>query len=260
MRTTPITLLARRHAAHWGSLSPQPDAAHVSPRAQTVADHIRQHGASFFEELVEGTGLLRSQVEEALAELVALGLVTSDDHRDIVLAEYEGYARNALVQLRRIREGTQIEEDHMRNRQMIVRWLMANSKAIDVRERDGKTFYVMVDAKAFNEGVGRLLAEVQRIKAEGDYEASKKLFETYGVHFDGKLRDEVVARVEKLNMPSYTGFVQPKLEPVRDPDGTVRDVKISYPLDLSKQMLEYSEATSASRERFRASTLRQAQG
>ena len=118
---------------------------------------------------------------------------------EIVRAEYEGYT-NALAQLRRIREGTQIEEDHMRNRQMIVRWLMANSKAIDVRERDGKTYYVMVDPKAFNEG-GRLLAEVQRIKAEGDYEASKKLFETYGVHFDGKLRDEVVARVEKLNMP-----------------------------------------------------------
>jgi ATP-dependent Lhr-like helicase len=78
VRTTPITLLARRHAAFWGSLSPQPDAAHVSARAQAVADHIRQHGASFFEELAEGTGLLRSQVEEALAELVAMGLVTSD--------------------------------------------------------------------------------------------------------------------------------------------------------------------------------------
>jgi len=78
VRTTPITLLARRHAALWASLSPQPDAAHVSPRAQAVADHIRQHGASFFDELVDGTGLLRSQVEEALAELVAVGLVSSD--------------------------------------------------------------------------------------------------------------------------------------------------------------------------------------
>src|SRR6185436_5353344 len=155
-------------------------------------------------------------------------------------AEYEGYARNALVQLRRVREGDQIEEDHMRNRQMIVRWLMANSKAIDVRERDGKTFYVMVDAKAFAEGVGRLLAEVQRIKAEGDYEAAKKLFETYGVHFDARLRDEVVARVEKLNMPSYTGFVQPRLEAVKGKDGKITDVKVSYPLDLTTQMLEYS--------------------
>ena len=192
-----------------------------------------------------------SALEEARADLVALyflpnaklaelGIVAGADQEEIVRAEYEGYTRNALAQLRRVREGTQIEEDHMRNRQMIVRWLMANSKAIDVRARDGKTFYVMVDPGAFNEGVGRLLAEVQRIKAEGDYEASKKLFETYGVHFDAKLRDEVVARVEKLNMPSYTGFVQPRLEAVKGRDGKIIDVKISYPLDLTAQMLEYS--------------------
>src|SRR5919106_5155679 len=128
----------------------------------------------------------------------------------------------------------------MRNRQMIVRWLMANSRAIDVRERDGKTFYVMRDAKAFTEGVGRLLAEVQRIKAEGDYEAARKLFDTYGVHFDARLRDEVVARVDRLNMPSYTGFVQPRLEPIKGADGKIADVKISYPLDLTTQKLEYS--------------------
>ncbi len=155
-------------------------------------------------------------------------------------AEYEGYTRNALVQLRRVREGTQIEEDHMRNRQMIVRWLMANSKAIDVRERDGKTYYVMGDPKQFQDGVGRLLAEVQRIKSEGDYEAARALFDTYGVHFDAKLRDEVVARVDHLNMPSYTGFVQPRLQPVTSSDGRITDVKISYPLDLTTQMLEYS--------------------
>ena len=119
------------------------------------------------------------------------------DQGEIVRAEYEAYTRNALVQLRRVREGTQIEEDHMRNRQMIVRWLMANTKAIDERKRDGKTYYVMVDPKAFREGVGRLLAEVQRIKSEGDYAAAEALFETYGVHFDPRLRDEVVARVER---------------------------------------------------------------
>ena len=128
----------------------------------------------------------------------------------------------------------------MRNRQMIVQWLIANSSAIEVRRRDGKTYYAMVDAKAFQEAVGRLLAEVQRIKAEGDYAAAKGLFETYGVHFDPALRDEVVARVEHLNMPSYTGFVQPRLEPVLAPDGTIADVAISYPLDLTTQMLEYS--------------------
>ena len=192
-----------------------------------------------------------SALEESRADLVALyflpnprlaelGLVEAKDHAEIVQAEYEGYTRNALVQLRRIREGTQIEEDHMRNRQMIVRWLLANSKAIDVRQRDGKTYYVMADSKAFTEGVGRLLAEVQRIKAEGDYDAAKTLFETYGVHFDPKLRDEVVSRVDKLNMPSYTGFVQPRLEAVKGADGAISDVRISYPLDLTAQMLEYS--------------------
>jgi dipeptidyl-peptidase-3 len=91
--------------------------------------------------------------------------------------------------------------------------------------------------------VGRLLAEVMRIKAEGDYAAARQLFETYGVHFDPKLRDEIVARVEKLQLPSYTGFVMPKLEPVRNAAGEITDVTISYPQDLSVQMLEYSAAT-----------------
>ena len=172
------------------------------------------------------------------------GSSPEDDHDEIVRAEYEAYARNALVQLRRVREGTQIEEDHMRNRQMIVRWLMAHTKAIDVRTRDGKTYYVMTDPAAFRDGVGRLLAEVQRIKGEGDYDAARALFETYGVHFDPALRDEVVARVDRLQLPSYTGFVMPRLDAVderrraRSPTST-----ISYPLDLTAQMLEYSAAT-----------------
>jgi len=199
-----------------------------------------------------------SALEEGRADLVALyflpdpkmvelGLIKAEDHADVVLAEYEGYTRNAIVQLRRVRQGTQIEEDHMRNRQMIVRWLMANTKAIDVRTRDGKTYYVMTDVKAFHEGVGRLLAEVQRIKGEGDYPAAQKLFETYGVHFDPKLRDEVVARVDKLQLPSYSGFVMPKLEPARNAAGEITDIAISYPQDLTRQMLEYSDATRALR-------------
>ena len=181
-------------------------------------------------------------------KLVELGLVTAADQPDIVQTEYESYTRNAIVQLRRIREGSQIEEDHMRNRQMIVKWLMADTKAIEHRSRDGKTYYVMVNAKEFHDGIGRLLAEVQRIKGEGDYAAAKQLFETYGVQFDPKLRDEVVARVDKLNLPSYTGFVMPNLEPVRAADGAITDVKISYPQDLAKQMLEYSALTRATRQ------------
>src|SRR6267142_2677084 len=183
-------------------------------------------------------------------KLVEIGLMSAADQNEIVQTEYEAYTRNALVQLRRVREGSQIEEDHMRNRQMIVKWLMANTKAIEERKRDNKTFYVMVDAKAFRDGVGRLLAEVQRIKSEGDYPAAKQLFETYGVHFDPKLSDEIVARTDKLNLPSYTGFVMPKLMAVTNTNGEITDIKISYPKDLTAQMLEYSAQTESTRQRF----------
>src|SRR5687768_1317359 len=193
-----------------------------------------------FSALEEGRADLVGLYFIADPKLVEIGVINAADHDNIVRAEYEAYTRNAIVQLRRIREGTQIEEDHMRNRQMIVRWLMANTKAIEERTRDGKTYLVMVDPKAFREGVGRLLAEVQRIKSEGDYNAAKKLFSSYGVHFDAALRDQVVARVDKLNLPSYTGFVMPKLTPVTAADGSITDVTISYPQDLTRQMLEYS--------------------
>jgi dipeptidyl-peptidase-3 len=199
-----------------------------------------------------------SALEEARADLVALyflpdakivelGLVPAADHDAMIRAEYEAYTRNALVQLRRVREGTQIEEDHMRNRQMVVHWLMANAKCIERRERDGKTYYVMTDPAAFRDGVGRLLAEVQRIKAEGDYAAARALFESYGVHFDPKLRDQVIARVEKLNLPAYSGFVMPKLQAVKTAGGEITDIRISYPQDLTAQMLEYSAMTRALR-------------
>jgi dipeptidyl-peptidase-3 len=192
-----------------------------------------------------------SALEEGRADLIALyflpdpklaelGILPAADQDAIVRAEYEAYTRNALVQLRRVREGTQIEEDHMRNRQMVIRWLMANTKAIEERTRDGKRYLVMVDPVAFREGVGRLLAEVQRIKSEGDAAAAAKLFDSYGIHFDPKVRDEVVKRVDALNLPSYTGFVMPKLTPMVGADGKITDVTISYPMDLTRQMLEYS--------------------
>ena len=172
--------------------------------------------------------------------LVALGLVPADEQQALVQTEYEAYARNALVQLRRVRFGAQLEEDHMRNRQAIVHWLLANTRAIDVRRRDDKTYFVVLDSDAFRAGVAALLCEVQRIKSEGDYAAAKELFETYGVHFDPEMRDEVVARVDHLKLPSYTGFVMPRLEPVRGRFGKITDVRISYPCDLTAQMLEYS--------------------
>lgn len=193
-----------------------------------------------------------STIEETRADLVALyfiadphlatlGLVPAEHQADIARAAYEAYARNALVQLRRIREGTVIEEDHMRNRQLIVRWLMAHTSAICERTRDGRTFYVVADPGGVREGAGRLLAEVQRIKSQGDYAAAQALVDTYGVHFDAALRDEVVARVQRIDLPSYTGFVMPRLRPDRDAAGRIVRVEIQYPLDFTAQMLEYSE-------------------
>jgi dipeptidyl-peptidase-3 len=259
-----------QRAEKWGSFAGE---------LHTNMHEVIGHASGKIEERLKGNpaALLKEQyspLEEARADLVGLyylpdpklvelGLMTAADQEEIVLAEYEAYTRNAIVQLRRVREGSQLEQAHMRNRQMIVKWLMANTKAIEERTRDGKTYYVMVDAEAFREGVAKLLAEVQRIKGEGDYPAAKKLFETYGVHFDPKLRDEVVARVDKLAMPSYTGFVMPKLTPVKDANGNITDVQISYPQDLTAQMLEYAEATKASRAKgfaLSADRLRSPQG
>lgn len=215
------------------------------------------HGSGLIGEHLNGNpqGVLKEQysaLEETRADLVALyfiadpklvelGLIAPEAQQDVILAEYEGYARTALVQLRRLREGTKLEEDHMRNRQAIVHWLLENTNAIERRTRGGKTYLVLVDAAAFRTGAGRLLAEIQRIKAEGDYPAAVAFFERYGIHVDPALRDEVLARTDALNLPAYTAYVQPKLEPVYNEGGEIADVVISYPRDLTAQMLEYSD-------------------
>jgi dipeptidyl-peptidase-3 len=242
-------------AARWGATASE----------LTINLHeVIGHGSGLVSESLNGMpeAALKEQfstIEESRADLVALyfiadpymveiGLIAADDHEDVVRAEYEAYARNALVQLRRVREGSHIEEDHMRNRQMIVHWLMAHTAAVRADTREGKTYFRVGSLAEFRSGVARLLAEVQRIKAEGDYDAARALIETYGVHFDPALRDEIVARVDRLDMPSYTAFVMPKLEPVHDEGGVIVDVGVTYPRDFTVQMLEWADATRTERE------------
>ncbi len=194
-------------------------------------------------------------LEEARADLVALwnafdpvlvtiGVAKDDEElRRIGETMYQSAIRTALTQLRRIGKSDQLEEDHLKNRQLIATYAIRNSDAVKVEHRDGKTYYHITDYARLHDVFGKLLAEIMRIKAEGDLAGAKALVDAYGLHVDAKLRDEIQERVKSLNLPAYSAFVMPKLEPVMDPSGSVVDVKISYPLDLATQMLEYSHLT-----------------
>jgi dipeptidyl-peptidase-3 len=140
-----------------------------------------------------------------------LGLLA--DPEEAALACYEKYTRNGgLGQLRRVKHGDQLEEDHMRNRQLVVRWIQTNSGAIEERTKDGKRYLVVTSAEQWREAAGRLLALVQRQKSTGDYDGAKRLFGEFGVKFDPAVRDEIVERFGRLKVPAYTGFVMPRLK------------------------------------------------
>jgi dipeptidyl-peptidase-3 len=194
-------------------------------------------------------------LEEARADLVALWNAWDGKLVDIGVAKdaaearkigetmYEQTVRVALNQLRRIGSDTQLEEDHMKNRQLIVHYIMKNSDAVAVEKRGGKTYYRITDYDKMHAAVGKLLAEIMRIKAEGDLKAARELVDTYGLKVDPALRDEVQERVKSLDTPAYTGFVQPVLSPVMDPEGKITDVRATYPLSLPDQMLSWSAMT-----------------
>ena len=174
-------------------------------------------------------------------EMVKLGLLPS---LDAAKAQYISYIRNGIMtQIRRIEPGKNIVEAHMRNRQLIAKWCYEKGKPDNVIEkivRDGKTYYKINDFEKLRTLFGELLAEVQRIKSEGDYEAGKALVENYGVKVDPELHKEVLARFEKLHLAPYSGFVNPEYEVV-EKNGEISDIKISYITDYSAQMLKYSK-------------------
>ncbi|MBZ5703601.1 MAG: peptidase M49 [Acidobacteriia bacterium] len=191
-----------------------------------------------------------STLEEARADLMALwnvwdpklkelGLLTDQD--DLAKTMYDSSARVALTQLRRIPKGDTIEEDHQRNRQLIVFFIMDKTPgAIEQFDRDGKTFIRVKDYQKMREGVGLLLAELMRIKAEGDYAAIKALVDRYAVHFNTALRDQIVARYRKLNLPTYWAGINADLTARWGRDAQIEKVEISYPRDPVRQYLNYA--------------------
>ena len=206
----------------------------VSPSLQgDPSSHLREYYAA---------------LEEARAELVALynffdpkllqiGALSSPRAAE---AAYQDFVVGDLYMLRRVRQGDVLEDDHMRADHLIVSYLRQVGGALEELHRDGKTYLRVRDMQAMRHGVADLLAEIQRIKAEGDYAAGRALVERFGIRIDPKLRDEVVARAEAAGIPSYVAFVMPDLEPIRDAAGNVVDARVSFTSDLTTQMLEYS--------------------
>ena len=194
-----------------------------------------------------------STIEEARADLfglyyvadpklVELGLTPS---ADAYKAQYYTYLMNGLMtQLVRIEPGNNVEEAHMRNRQLIARWVYekgAAEKVVELVKKDGKTYVVINDYEKVRDLFGRLLAEIQRIKSTGDYAGAHDLVEAYAMKVDPALHAEVLERYKKLNLAPYKGFVNPKYEVVTDADGTITDVTVTYDEGYAEQMLRYSK-------------------
>lgn len=233
-------------------------------RAKKYGDYADEVHTDLHECLGHGSGQLlpgvsstalgeyQSTLEEARADL--FGLYYSADPKLVELgimpdteaykAEYDSYIRNGLmVQLSRIELGNKITEAHMQNRKLIAEWCYEKGAANNVIQKikkDGKTYFVVNDYDALRGLFAQLLAEIQRIKSEGDYKAGKNLVETYAVNVDGQLHEEVIKRYEALNLKPYGGFVNPDIVPV-EKDGKVVDYKIVYVDDYLQQQLDYGK-------------------
>lgn len=193
-----------------------------------------------------------STLEEARADLFGLYYLADPKMQELGLvpdgeafkAEYYKYMMNGLLtQLVRIEEGKDVEEAHMRNRQLIARWVFeqgATDKVVELKKREGKTFVVFHDYQQLRVLFGKLLAEVQRIKSEGDYEAGRSLVENYGVKIDPVLHHEIRERYVRLHLSPYKGFVNPVMREVKDNSGHVTDITLDYTEGYAEQMLRYS--------------------
>ncbi len=228
----------------------------IAGKMHTALHEVIGHASGQLEEGVltpkETLKNYRSPLEEARADLVALYFIMDQKLVDLGLipslevakAQYDGYLRNGLMlQLRRIEPGQEIQQSHMRNRQAISKWVYekgAEENVLEIKVKEGKSYVVINDYDKLRVLFGELLREIQRIKSQGDYEAGMAFIENYGVKVDSTMHSEVLLRYEKLNMAPYSGFIQPKLEPIMDGE-EIMDVKISYSDDFVKQMLYYGE-------------------
>lgn len=197
-----------------------------------------------------------STVEEARADLFALYYLADKKmvelnllpNKDAYKAEYYKYMMNGLMtQLTRVELGNNVEEAHMRNRQLIARWALENAgkECVELAKRDGKTYVVIHDYDKLRESFGKLLTEVQRIKSTGDYEAAKLLVENYGVKVDSELHKEILDRFAPLNIAPYRGFVNPRYVVTTDADGAITDVQLDYTEGYMEQMMRYSKEYSS---------------
>ncbi|MDE6001921.1 MAG: dihydrofolate reductase, partial [Prevotella sp.] len=188
-------------------------------------------------------------IEEARADLFGLYYIADQKLIDLGLvpdaeaykSQYYTYIMNGLMtQLIRIQPGHQIEEAHMRNRALIAHWCYQQGGVIQLVKRNGKTYVSISDYAALRQLFARLLAEIQRIKSEGDYEAARQLVEQYAVKVDAKLHKEVLSRYKQLNLAPYKGFINPVMLPVIDAQGEICDIQLNYSESYAHQMLRYS--------------------
>ena len=200
-------------------------------------DALKEHGSTIEETRAD----LFALYYLADPKMVELGLI---DSPEAYKAQYYSYLLNGLMtQLRRIEPGKEVEESHMRNRKLISEWVFEHGKAdnvVEIEKIDGKTYLKINDYEAVRRLFGELLAEIQRVRSEGDYATASALVQVYAVKVDPELHAEILSRYAPLNIAPYRGFVNPVYTPVRDAEGRITDVTISYPENYTEQMLRYS--------------------